>query len=140
MSKTQTKAIYVNLPIKNLAATREFWTALGFTFNEDFSDERALCLELKPDVIYAMLITHELYRTFTHRPIADGSTTQVLVAIEVESKEEVDRIVSTAVQLGATKYLEPSDEGWMYYDRFVDLDGHQWEVLYSDASLIGQDA
>lgn len=95
-----------------------------------------MCLELKPDVIYAMLITHDMYQTFTHRPIADGSTTQVLVAIEVPSKEDVDRTVSTAVKQGAEKYLEPSDEGWMYYDRFVDLDGHQWEVMFSDMSLI----
>ncbi len=130
------QSVYINLPIKDIQATRQFWTTLGFTFNESFSDDRALCLALKPDSIYAMLITHEMYQTFTHRPIADGSTTQVLIAIEVESKEAVDQIVSKAIQNGACKYLEPSDEGWMYYDRFVDIDGHQWEVLYSDMSLL----
>jgi predicted lactoylglutathione lyase len=138
MSTAQVKAAYINLPIKNLQATRNFWTNLGFTFNEDFSDDRALCLQLKPDIIYAMLITRDMYQTFTNRPIADGTTTQVLIAIEVESKDEVDRIVSKAIEQGATKYLESSDEGWMYYDRFVDLDGHQWEVLYSDMNLLQQ--
>lgn len=130
------QSIYVNLPIKNIQQTREFWTKLGFSFNEQFSDEKALCLILKEDSIYAMLITHEFFSTFTNRPIADGSTTQVLNAIQVESRDAVDTIVSTALANGATRYKDSQDHDWMYYDTFADLDGHQWEIMYADYSKI----
>lgn len=128
--------IYVNLPVKNIEKTREFWSKLGFAFNEQFSDDKALCLILNEGNIYAMLMSHEFYKTFTNRPIADGSTTQVLLAIDVGSRDKVDEIIKIALENGATKYLEPSDFGWMYYDRFIDPDGHQWEVMFSDESLI----
>lgn len=130
------QSIYVNLPIKNIQQTRDFWTKLGFSFNEQFSDEKALCLILKEDSIYVMLITHEFFSTFTNRPIADGSTTQVLNAIQVESREAVDTIVSTALANGAYRYKESQDHEWMYYDTFADIDGHQWEILYADYSKI----
>lgn len=130
------KAIYVNLPIKDVKRAREFWSNLGFGFNEQFSDEKALALELRPPTISAMLITEDFFKTFTNRPIADGNTTQVLLAIEVESREKVDELVSKAMEAGATRYREAEDHGWMYYDTFVDLDGHQWEVMFSDESLI----
>jgi uncharacterized protein len=124
------KSIFVNLPITDLQKTRDFWTKLGFSFNEHFSDEKALCLVLNDGMMYSMLITHEMFSTFTNRPIADGSTTQVLTAIEVDSKEQVDTIVNLAFENGATRYRESADHGWMYYDSFADLDGHQWEIMY----------
>lgn len=126
----------MNLPIKNIQQTREFWTKLGFSFNEQFSDEKALCLILKENSIYAMLITHEFFSTFTNRLIADGSTTQVLNAIQVKSREAVDTIVSTALENGGTRYKESQDHEWMYYDTFADIDGHQWEIMYADYSKI----
>ena len=136
--KMQTlKAIYVNLPTRDLEKTRIFWTKLGFSFNEQFSNEQALCLELKKDMIYAMLISHELFNTFTNKPISDNTTTQVLIAIEVDTKEKVDQMVSLAFENGATRYRDSADHGWMYYDSFADPDGHQWEVLFSDMSLLG---
>lgn len=137
-NNTNIRSIYINLPVKNIEKTREFWTKLGFSFNEKFSDDKALCLVLNDGNIYAMLISYEFYSTFTNRPIADGSTTQVLLAIDVGSKDRVDEIIRIALENGATRYLEPSDEGWMYYDRFADLDGHQWEVMYADASVFPQ--
>lgn len=133
------RSIYINLPVKNIEKTREFWTKLGFGFNEHFSDEKALCLVLNHGNIYAMLISHEYYSTFTNRPIADGSTTQVLLAIDVSSRDKVDEIVRAALENGGTRYLEATDEGWMYYDRFADLDGHQWEVMFADESQIPQE-
>lgn len=132
------KSIYVNLPIKNLEKTREFWTKLGFSFNEQFSDEKALCLVLNEGQIYAMLITHEFFSTFTNRAIADGSTTQVLLAVEVESRELVDQTVKIAIENGAMRYREGADHGWMYYDSFADLDGHQWEIMFTDPTQIPQ--
>ncbi|MBE2279111.1 MAG: glyoxalase/bleomycin resistance/extradiol dioxygenase family protein [Ignavibacteriaceae bacterium] len=130
------KAIYVNLPVKDLAKTRDFWSKLGFSFNEQYSDEKAICLVLNEGLIYSMLITHEFFSTFTNRPISDGTTTQVLNAIEVDSREQVDVIVEKAFENGATRYKEGADHGWMYYDCFADLDGHQWEIFYSDPTQI----
>ncbi|WP_291400644.1 VOC family protein [Daejeonella sp.] len=132
------KSIYVNLPVKNLEKTREFWTKLGFSFNEQFSDDKALCLVLNEGLIYSMLISHEFFSTFTNRAIADGSTTQVLVAIEVDSRELVDQIVENALENGASRYKESADHGWMYYDSFADIDGHQWEIMFTDPSQIAQ--
>ncbi|MEY3422966.1 MAG: hypothetical protein RIR48_3296 [Bacteroidota bacterium] len=126
------KSIFVNLPTKDLNKTREFWTSLGFSFNEQFSNDQALCLVLNEGLMYSMLISHEIFNNFTDRTIADGTTTQVLTALEVESREQVDRIVHLALENGATRYRESADHGWMYYDSFADLDGHQWEILFSD--------
>jgi len=123
------KAIYVNLPTKNLTKTRNFWTNLGFKFNEEYSNDQALCLILSEGKMYSMLVSHDLFKTFTNRPISDNSTTQVLTCIEVESKEEVDNITKKALENGATRYRQSVDHGWMYYDSFADLDGHQWEIL-----------
>lgn len=132
-------SIYINLPIKNVDKTRQFWTALGFSINEQFSDEKAVCIELKKDLIYAMMLSEPFFKTFTHKPIADGGSTQVLLAIQVDSKERVDEILSIALSLGAIRYLDPIEESWMYYDRFQDLDGHQWEVMYADMSQFPQE-
>ena len=130
--KMKVKSIYVNLPIKDLKKTRSFWTKLGFLFNEQFSDDKALCLVLNDGLIYSMLITCEMFSTFTNRPISDNSTTQVLTAIEVESREQVDKIVKLAIENGGTRYKETADHGWIYYDSFADLDGHQWEIMFTN--------
>ena len=133
------RSIFINLPVKNVGKTREFWTKLGFSFNEQFSDDKAVCLVLNDGSIYSMLISHEYFSTFTNRPVTDGSTTQVLIAIDVGSRDRVDEIMKIALENGAARYLEPSDFGWMYYDRFVDPDGHQWEIMYADESSIPQE-
>lgn len=130
------KSIFVNLPVKDLDRTRDFWTKLGFPFNENFSDNRALCLVLNDGLIYSMLMTHEMFSSFTNRRISDGTSTQVLIAIEVDSREQVDRIVQLAVENGATRYRESADHGWMYYDCFADPDGHQWEIMFSDPTQL----
>ncbi len=124
------KSIYVNLPIKDLEKTREFWEDLGFGFNPQFSDEKALCLILQEDKMYSMLLQEEFFKTFTDRQISDGKSTQVLIAIQVESKERVMEIVNKAIASGGKRYRDAADHGWMYYDSFADIDGHQWEVMY----------
>lgn len=124
------KSIYVNLPVKDLEKTRAFWEGLGFGFNAQFSDEKALCLILQEDRIYSMLLKEEFFKTFTDRGVADGKTTQVLIAIQVESKEKVVEMVTKALASGGHRYKEAVDHGWMYYDSFTDIDGHQWEVIH----------
>lgn len=128
--------IYVNLPVKDVQKTREFWTKLGFSINEQFSDEKAICVIMKQDHIYTMFLKEEFFQTFTDRPFAKGDTTQTLLAIGVNSREEVDQMVETATENGGSKYSEPKDYGWMYQKTFSDLDGHQWEVLFSDMSQL----
>lgn len=130
------KGIYVNLPVEDLTKTRAYWTALGFSFNEQYSNEKALCLILNEGSIYAMLLKKDFFSTFTNRKLADGSSTQVLLAIEVESRAKVDAMVQLALDNGASRYRSSEDHGWMYSDSFADIDGHQWEVFYSDPTLI----
>jgi predicted lactoylglutathione lyase len=128
--------IYVNLPVKDVQKTREFWTMLGFSINEQFSDEKAICVIMKEDHIYAMFLNEEFFKTFTDRPIAKGDTTQTLLAIGVNSREEVDNMVNTAIENGGSKYSEAQDHGWMYQNAFSDLNGHQWEVMFADMSKL----
>ncbi|MBX2977270.1 MAG: glyoxalase/bleomycin resistance/extradiol dioxygenase family protein [Ignavibacteriaceae bacterium] len=130
------KSIFVNLPINDVNKTREFWSKLGFSFNEQFSDDKALCLILNDGLIYSMLIKEEFFATFTNRPISDRSTTQVLTAIEVESREKVDELIKLALDNGGTRYRENTDHGWMYYDTFADIDGNQWEIMFIDKSQL----
>lgn len=130
------KSIFVNLPVRDLEKARAFWSKLGFTFNEQYSDDKAAALVLNDGAIYSMLITHEMFSTFTNRPIADASTTQVLIAIEVESREAVDALVRNALENGGSRYRDAADHGWMYYDSFADPDGHQWEVMFTDPSKL----
>jgi hypothetical protein len=128
------KSIYVNLPVRDISKTRSFWTNIGFAFNEQFSNEKGLCLILNEGSMYAMLLSDEFFSTFTDRPVADGKTTEVILAIEVGARAEVDRILAAAIDNGATRYKESIDHGWMYYDSFTDLDGHHWEVMHLDPS------
>lgn len=128
--------IYVNLPVKDIQKTRTFWTTLGFPINEQFSDDKAVCVVMKEDHIYTMFLKEEFFQTFTNRPYAKGDTTQVLLAIGVDSREEVDWIVNTALENGGSKYSESMDHGWMYQSAFADIDGHQWEVMHADMSKL----
>lgn len=128
--------IYVNLPVKDVQKTREFWTKLGFSINEQFSDDKAICVVMKENHIYTMFLKEEFFQTFTNRPFAKRDTTQVLLAIGVNSREEVDGMVKTAIENGGSKYSEPVDYGWMYQSSFADINGHQWEVMHGDVSQI----
>lgn len=126
--------IYVNLPVKDVQKTKAFWTQLGFEINEQFSDDKATCVVIKEDSIYVMFLTEEYFMTFSERPVPKGDTTQVLVAIGLNSREEVDQVVNTALQNGASQHEEPQDYGWMYQNSFWDLDGHGWNVTFADMS------
>lgn len=127
--------IYVNLPVKNIQKTKAFWTSLGFSVNEQISDERAVCIIMN-DTISIMFLTEEFFETFSERPVPKGDTTQVLVAIGLDSREEVDQVVNAAVANGATQHEEAQDHGWMYQNSFWDINGHGWNVIFADPSQI----
>lgn len=130
------KQIFVNLPVKDLQRSMNFFRHLGFSFNEQFTDEKAACLVLG-EKIYAMLLTESFFKTFTKKEIADASkTTEVLIALDAESREQVDDVVKKAIEAGGSTYLEPQDHGWMYSHSFADPDGHQWEIVYMDEEAL----
>jgi predicted lactoylglutathione lyase len=131
--------IFVNLPVKDLEKSMAFFTALGFSFNPQFTDEKAGCMIIS-DSIFAMLLTEPYFQTFTKKAVSDAkAATEVLIALDTNSKEEVQQIIAKAEKSGATIYSEPQDHGWMYVHSFADLDGHQWEIIYMDQSqLAGQ--
>jgi predicted lactoylglutathione lyase len=127
--------IYVNLPVKDVQKTKEFWTKVGFSINEQITDEKAVCVMMN-DNIQIMFLQEDYFQTFSERPVPKGDTTQVLVAIGLESREEVDQVVNTAVANGAYQHEEPQDHGWMYQNSFWDINGHGWNVIFADPSQI----
>lgn len=132
------KQIFVNLPVSNLEATMEFFGKLGFTFNEQFTDENAACMVIGEN-LYTMLLTEAFFQTFITKEIADTTkVTEVLNALSVESREEVDEMMAKALEAGANEPREPQDQGFMYSRAFEDLDGHIWEVFYMDMSQAPQ--
>lgn len=131
--------IFINLPVNDLEKSITFFKKLGFTFNMQFTDDKAACLILG-DNIYSMLLTKAMFESFTNKPVVDAKRfTEVLIAIDVESKSKVDEMVKNAVAAGGKIYREPQDYGWMYQHSFEDLDGHQWEVLFTDMSKLPKD-
>lgn len=133
-----TKNIFVNLPVKDLKKSMEFYTRLGFTNNPQFTDETAACMVLSEN-IFVMLLTYDKFKSFTKKDIADASkTTQVLLCIDAESVEKVKELVNIAEKSGGSVYMEAADHGWMYQHSFADPDGHQWEVAHMDLSKFPQ--
>ena len=130
--------IFVNLPVKDLSKSIEFFTKLGFSFNPQFTDEQATCMILGEN-IFAMLMVEERFKDFTKKEICDAKkSTEVLIALDAESREKVDEIIKKAVAAGGSTYVEPQDHGWMYIHSFADPDGHQWEIAYMDESALNQ--
>jgi predicted lactoylglutathione lyase len=119
--------------VKDIQKTTEFWTKLGFTINEEMSSEKSVCVVMS-DNIYVMFLTEESFQTFSERPVPKGDTTQVLVAISLDTREEVDQVVNAAVANGAYQHEEPQDYGWMYHNSFWDINGHGWNVMFADPS------
>ncbi len=129
------RQIFVNLPVRDLKASMAFFEKLGFSFNPQFTDETAACMVISENNNYAMLLTHEKFKEFTPYPISDAQTsTQVLIALDCKSREEVDEMVNAAVAAGGKNYKDAQDLGFMYAHGFQDLDGHIWEVFYMDMS------
>ena len=128
------RSLYVNLPVKDLERTVDFFTALGFAFNPMFTDENATCMIVN-DGTSVMLLVESYFATFTKKPLADAhAVTETLLALSLDSRAEVDDFVAKALAKGAVEYAEPKDLGFMYQRGIADLDGHQWEVFFMDES------
>jgi uncharacterized protein len=134
-----TKMIFVNLPVAELAASKRFYEAIGFANNPQFTDDTAACM-VWSDTIHVMLLTHDKYRQFTTKAIADARTTsEVLICISTDSCADVDSLVSKAKAAGTVIDPTPTqDFGFMYGRSFEDPDGHIWEVMWMDVAAATQ--
>ncbi|MCS3446717.1 putative lactoylglutathione lyase [Bradyrhizobium elkanii] len=127
------KMIFVNLPVSNLAHATAFYEAIGATKNAQFSDHTASCMVIS-DTIHVMLLTHDKFREFTPKKIADTKTTsEVLICLSADSRDAVDGYVTKATGAGGNADPSPQqDYGFMYGRSFEDPDGHIWEVMWMD--------
>jgi predicted lactoylglutathione lyase len=130
------RKIFVNLPVKDLKKSMEFFGGLGFTFNPQFTDDNAACMVITEE-IHSMLLTHPHFEGFSPHPICDAKQmTEVLIAVEFDSREEVDRVVEKAVSSGGREFNDPQEYPFMYSRAFQDLDGHVWEILWLDPTAL----
>lgn len=134
MVAVRAKQIFVNLPVKDLKRSVDFFTKVGFEFNVNFTDESATCMIIG-DNIYAMLLVEDRFQSFISKKISNAAdTAEVIVTLSVESREQVDLIVQAALDAGGKPYNDPQDHGFMYGWSFQDPDDHLWEVSYMDLS------
>ena len=127
------KMIFVNLPVANLPRAIAFYEAIGAEKNEQFTDETAACMVFS-ETIHAMLLTHDKFRQFTPKKIADArESTEVLICISADSRDAVDTMATNAGAAGGVMDPGPKqDYGFMYGRSFEDLDGHIWEAMWMD--------
>ena len=131
------RMIFVNLPVKSVAASRAFFGALGYGFNEQFSNEETACMVVDEN-IFVMLLEHQRFRDFITGEISDATkATEVLTCLSTDSRAEIDDILAKALAAGAKPWKPVLDMGPMYGCSFQDLDGHVWEYMYMDMAAIG---
>jgi uncharacterized protein len=132
--------IFVNVPVSDLPASMEFFSRLGFSFNEKFTDENAACMMVGEN-IFVMLLVESFFQTFTKKEIADTTkTTEVIMSLSVESSDAVDELLERALEAGALEIREAQDQNFMYERSFEDLDGHIWEVFFMDETAVANDS
>lgn len=131
------KQIFVNLSVKDLEKSKDFFSKLGYTFNPMFTDEKAASMVIS-DTIYAMLLTEPFFKSFTNKEICDTEkSNEAIICLSADSREEIDEIVKKAVDAGGSP--NPKQEyDFMYNYGFKDLDGHIWEYVYMDMSKMPQ--
>ena len=128
--------IFVNLAVKDLNRSVDFFKAIGYSFNKQFTDETAACMVISED-IYAMLLTEIKFKDFTPKQLVDATkATEVMTCLSTDTREKVNEIVDNAVKAGATEFKDAQDHGFMFYRSFSDLDGHIWEIMWMDESKV----
>jgi uncharacterized protein len=134
------RMMFVNLSVKDLEKSVDFFTGLGFSFDPRFTNENATCMIVGSDC-YVMLLVEKFFKGFIPgKKISDASkNAEVLVALSAESKKDVDGMISKAVAGGGSEYRKAEDQGWMYSRAFQDIDGHLWEVIYMDMEKLPEE-
>jgi uncharacterized protein len=136
MNEKHSREIFVNLGVKDLKKSKDFFSALGFTYNKQFTDDNAACMVIS-DKAWVMLLSEPFFQGFTKKKPCDTSTqTEAMIALSCQSREEVDEIVKKALAAGGSHAMDPMDHGFMYASSFYDLDGHHWEVLWMDPATV----
>jgi uncharacterized protein len=131
-----TTKLFVNLPVKDLDKTIEFFTHLGFRFNPQFTDENATCMIIGNDS-FVMLLVAKFFKTFTNKEICDATKdTEMILALSAENREQVDNMITKVIEAGGKEYMKSQDYGWMYHRSFEDINGHICEIVYMDESSI----
>lgn len=129
-----TKQIWLNLPVKEVAVSKGFFSKIGFSFNEEHDTPNSTCMIVGEEKFVVMLFEESLFAGFSQNEITDTkSSSEILISIDAESKEEVDDLAKKVQEAGGTVFAPPAEsQGWMYGFGFADLDGHRWNVLYMD--------
>ncbi len=124
--------IILNLPVKDLGKSKAFFSALGFTFNEQFSSENAVFMHIVGDTIQAMLTAEPFFQSLIDKPVVQAKeANEVVICLSCESREEVDILIAKAVAAGGRTPHPPEDHGIMYDQGFEDIDGHLWNLVWS---------
>ena len=130
-----TKEIWLNLPVKNVAASKAFFEKIGFSFNEQQTTEHSACMVVGSKKTVVMLFAEPIFVGFTGgAALSDASkSAEILISFDAESRAEVDEIAQKAAAAGGSVFGKPSEiQGWMYGCGFADLDGHRWNALFMD--------
>jgi predicted lactoylglutathione lyase len=136
MTTKTARKIFVNLPVKNLNRSKEFFSKLGFEFNPQFSNEQAACMVISENA-FVMLLVESFFTTFTAKGICDAAKqTEVINALSCSSRAEVDEIAKRALTSGGKPAQPPQDHGFMYSQSFYDVDDHHWELVWMDPAQI----
>jgi uncharacterized protein len=136
MTENRPRKMLVNLPVRDLKRSMDFFGKLGFSFNPQFTDEKAACMIISEDA-YVMLLSETFFRTFTRKELCDTSKyTEGLFALSCSSRVGVDEMVKAAIAAGGTHAMDPQDHGFMYGWSFYDLDRHHWEVIWMDPNAV----
>ncbi len=132
------KQVFINLAVKDLQRSMDFYTALGFTNNPQFSDDTSKCM-VWSESIFVMIMAHEKFSGFTTKPIADTKTNIAgLFSLSVESVDEINSITTDGLKAGGTEPCEMKDYGFMQQRTIEDFDGHTWEIFYLDITKFPQ--
>ncbi|HEX8824340.1 MAG TPA: VOC family protein [Archangium sp.] len=132
MATTRSRKIFINLAVRDLKKSMEFFSNLGFAFNPKFTDSKAACMIISEEA-FVMLLSEPFFKTFTKREPCDTSRqTEGLFALSCDSRAEVDELVKKAIAGGGKHAMDVQDHGFMYGWSFYDLDGHHWEVMWMD--------
>jgi len=136
MTSNGSRMLFVNLPVKDLDRSVEFFTGLGFSFDPRFTDETATQMIVSDDA-FVMLLVEDKFKDFTKKELVDATTqTEVIMALSAESREGVDDLADKALAAGGSPANEPLEMGFMYGRSFQDVDGHLWEVIWMDPAAL----
>lgn len=135
-----TKDLWINLPVKDVKKSKEFFTRIGFTPEESHETADMTCVKVGEKNIAVLLFAEETWKGFAKNEISDSKTgSEVLISFDAESREDVDETASKVFEAGGTIFSEPAEiQGWMYGFAFTDLDGHRWNQLFMDFSKMPQ--